>query len=98
MPEAPRKNARFELVELAGEAVLYDTDRHDVVYLNPWAVLVWHLCDGERTVDDIIGLLVAAYPDSEQAVRLDVPALIADLRRHGALDECPSPPIVSEPT
>jgi hypothetical protein len=43
------------------------------------------LCDGARTVGEIVELLSAAYPDAAEDIRADVPAAIQQLIHHGAL-------------
>jgi hypothetical protein len=42
---------------LGEETVLYDQDTHAIHVLNPTAVIVWTLCDGKHTLEDIEGSL-----------------------------------------
>lgn len=39
--------------DLDGETLLYDDTEEAIHVLNPTAKLVWELCDGEHTVEDI---------------------------------------------
>jgi hypothetical protein len=42
------------------------------IYLNETATVIWKLCDGTRSVKEIIDLLVEAFPDAASDVRADV--------------------------
>ena len=57
---AQRAGVRFE--ELDGEAVVYDRVGKRATYLNDTAVVIWKLCDGTRTINDIIGMLLEGVP------------------------------------
>ncbi len=52
-----------------------------VVRLNPTAAAVLELCDGERSVDEIVGTLSACYEDSD--LRDDVQGLVDGLTQRG---------------
>ena len=47
--------------ELEGELVLFNSAEEVVHVLNPTAKLVWDLCDGQHTTDDIAQALRAHY-------------------------------------
>jgi coenzyme PQQ synthesis protein D (PqqD) len=68
----PNQHHDFQIEQIDGETLLYQHQLKRVIYLNETAALVWHLCDGRRSVTDIIELLVDSYPDTEDAVRADV--------------------------
>ena len=52
-----------------------------VVRLNPTAVAVLELCDGERSVDEIVSTLSARYEGAD--VRDDVQGLVEGLSQKG---------------
>jgi pyrroloquinoline quinone biosynthesis protein D len=52
-----------------------------VVRLNPTAAAVLELCDGERSIDDIVGALAARYDGAD--VGNDVRELVAAMTRKG---------------
>jgi pyrroloquinoline quinone biosynthesis protein D len=52
-----------------------------VVRLNPTAAEVLELCDGERTLDEIVGALAARYEGSD--VRDDVRGLVDGMAHRG---------------
>ena len=50
-----RADVRSETVE--GEIVLYDPQSSRAVYLNQTAALIWNLCDGAASIEEISELL-----------------------------------------
>lgn len=80
---APADFVEAELVD--GEVLLYHPRQTAAVYLNPTAALVWGLCDGNRTVADIIALLEASYPDADPPVADGVAAALESLQKDGMI-------------
>ena len=68
----PNQHHDFQIEQIEGETLLYQHQLKRMIYLNESAALVWHLCDGRRSVANIIDLLSNSYPDTEDAVRADV--------------------------
>ena len=66
----------FRIETLDGEIVLLHPAQNLVIFGNPTGALVWKLCDGVRSVDEIVEILGAAYPDSREEIRTDVAATI----------------------
>ena len=74
---------------VGGARLRYDDVREEhvllipegVVRLNPSAAEVLGLCDGERSLDDIVGALSARYEGSD--VRDDVLALVDAMAQKG---------------
>ena len=81
----PVPAAGLELAEIDGELVLLHADRETVVYCNPTASLVWRLCDGQRTVEEIVALLAEAWPEDAGRIRSDVVATLEQLVQGGCL-------------
>lgn len=86
----PNQHQDFQVELIDEETLLYQNQLKKVVYLNESAALVWHLCDGRRSVADIIELLVNSYPDTEDAVRADVIETIDSLVLEDALYIAPA--------
>jgi pyrroloquinoline quinone biosynthesis protein D len=53
------------------------------VRLNPTAAEVLELCDGERSLDDIVGVLAARYTSAD--LRDDVRGLVEAMAQRGLL-------------
>ena len=70
---------RLQYDEIRAEHVLLVPE--GVVRLNPSAAAVLELCDGERSIDDIVGALAARYDGVD--VGDDVRELVAAMTRKG---------------
>lgn len=81
----PRHEEGFQLETLNGEIVLLHPTRSIVIHGNQTSALIWQLCNGARTVGEIVDLLSAAYPEAANDIRADVPAVIQTLIEQGAL-------------
>jgi coenzyme PQQ biosynthesis protein PqqD len=74
-----------EILDTADCCLLYHPQRTAAIYLNQSAGLVWGLCDGNRSVAEIVRLLAEHYPDAGGHLEADVCETIEILRRQGAL-------------
>jgi pyrroloquinoline quinone biosynthesis protein D len=83
----PKQAFGFFVEELDGENLLYRLGAHKAIHLNDSATLIWRLCDGTRTVQQISDLLKGQYPGSENAVASDVAEAIELLVSEGAVLE-----------
>jgi pyrroloquinoline quinone biosynthesis protein D len=83
----PKQAFGFFVEELDGENLLYRLGAHKAIHLNDSATLIWRLCDGTRTVQQIVDLLKDQYPESESAVASDVAEAIELLVSEGAVLE-----------
>jgi pyrroloquinoline quinone biosynthesis protein D len=77
----------FFIEELEGECLLYRIGAHKAIHLNESASLIWKLCDGSRSMADIIAFLQQEYPDAQSTVVEDVREAVEQLVREGALLE-----------
>lgn len=70
-----RPNARavdLVVTEAASEVLVYDTAVHHIHHLNHVTALIWRMCDGRRSVDDLVRLARLEMGDGvgEAVVRL----------------------------
>ena len=82
----PKPVEGFQTQTLDGETVLLHPARNIIIHLNQTGALVWGLCDCNRTVDEIIEILSAAYPDAREQIAVDVPETLQELVKKGALE------------
>ena len=82
----PKVREDLAVVELDGEAVIYDEDTHDLHHLNPTATIVFGLCDGTATIAEMSGDIAAAFGVPLQEVEPQVRTLIRQLRKAKLLE------------
>ena len=74
---------RMEIMD--GETVLYEENSKKMIYLNESATVVFQLCEGQRTIREIIEILTTAYPDASASIAQDVLAVIEYLVQESAI-------------
>lgn len=79
LDSVPTPEPDYRLEMLDGEALLFDPAQRRLVHCNETAALVWRLCDGQRSVGEIVQLLVEAYPDAADEVPQDVQRVLTQL-------------------
>jgi pyrroloquinoline quinone biosynthesis protein D len=75
--------ARLHMDRVTGEVVLLYPD--GVLLLNASASAVLKLCDGSRTLTEVIATLAARYETTAEAVSVDVTEFLERLRDRGLL-------------
>ena len=73
------------LEEFEGELLLYHPASTRTVHLNDSASLIWNLCDGKRSIHDIVAALSEAYPESCDDIENDVKQTLNTLADQGVL-------------
>jgi Coenzyme PQQ synthesis protein D (PqqD) len=81
----PRPVADVATEVVAGEMLLYEPRQTRAVYLNPTAALVFGLCDGSRSVRDIMRMITECYSDNAASVSDDIFAAVKGLQESGVL-------------
>ena len=72
----PKRNSEYEIEALEGELLLYHLGETKILYCNETAAVIWQLCDGSHTVEEITTLLAEAFPDAAAAMNDDVTATL----------------------
>jgi hypothetical protein len=78
----PVSGVETEIVE--EEVLLYRPQDTRAIYLNITAVAIWSLCDGTRSVREIIRLIAERYPEAENQAKYVVVTL-NKLQENGVL-------------
>lgn len=81
----PKALESLKVEMMDGETVIYDDGIKKMIYLNESATVVFQLCDGQRSVLEIIELLKDAYPDASASMMDDVLGVVDYLVQEGAL-------------
>jgi hypothetical protein len=82
----PRRKTDYHLELIDDELLLYHPGRTKILYCNQTASLVWNLCDGQRTVEEIAALLAESYPEAAATIPADVEATLGQFLEHGAIE------------
>ncbi len=75
----------YQIETLDDEIVLFHPAKRAIFYSNSIGALIWYMCDGQRTVAEIIKILSATYPDAAQQIAQDVPQTLATFAEHSAI-------------
>ncbi len=67
----PLAPAHLEIEERGSAYLIRDNRTGETTFINRTGALVWCLCDGKRSVEDIVGTAVKHFPKTE-SVELDV--------------------------
>lgn len=81
----PQRVAGLEAHEVDDGLVVYQGSKDRVHYLNPTASLVYELCTGEHTAEQIAVLVGDAW-DLPEPPRAEVEQCLAQLRAEGVLE------------
>lgn len=73
------------LEDMDGELLLYYPPTAVTLHLNGPSAVVWELCNGERSVADIVSLVEEAYPEQQAQIADDVQSVITDLSARNIL-------------
>lgn len=82
----PRTREDLTVVELDGEAVIYDEESGDLHHLNPTATIVFGLCDGTSTAKQLSADIAEAFGVSLEHIEPQVRRLVRDLRKAKLLE------------
>lgn len=87
----PKTSEELAVVELDGEAVIYDPRTGDLHHLNPTATIVFSLCDGTATVREMSQELSGAFGIAPEEIESQVRSLLRRFRAAGLLDASSRP-------
>jgi hypothetical protein len=82
----PKRKPEYRL-ELVGEDILiYNPEDTKIISLNQTASVIWRLCDGSISVQEMIEALEEFYPDSKNEITADVNATLDQFLETGCVD------------
>jgi Coenzyme PQQ synthesis protein D (PqqD) len=85
-PVKPKVRADLAVVEVDGEAIVYDDRGKRLHHLNPTATIVFGLCDGRSTIPELSGDIAEAFGLPPQDVERQVRALLRQFRQQEFLE------------
>ena len=81
----PLRQPDYFLEKLDNEILLYHPGKTRALYLNEMASVVWELCNGERTADEIAELLREAFPEAAETIGDEVESTLRKFVEHEAV-------------
>jgi hypothetical protein len=81
----PQRQPDYQLEAIDDELLLFHPAQTTILYCNPTASLIWQLCDGQRTIQEIIDLLTAAYPEAKDTLSAETQATLEQFQQQGAI-------------
>jgi hypothetical protein len=81
----PEPAADVEMDTVGEEVLLSRPQQARAVYLNQSAAAVWALCNGSRSVQEIIRVIAECYPDADAKLADQVLVTIHQLQESGVL-------------
>jgi PqqD family protein of HPr-rel-A system len=82
----PKVRQDLAVVELDGEAVIYDEAAGSLHHLNPSATIVFRLCDGSATVKELAADIAAAVDIETAEVERQIRSALKQFRDEGLLE------------
>ncbi len=82
----PRRELDYRLEMIDGEILLFHPGKTTIMYCNQSASLIWRLCDGQHTVQEITSLLGQAFPEAADTIPAEVEATLQQFHKHGAVE------------
>jgi PqqD family protein of HPr-rel-A system len=83
----PRLRDDLAVVELDGEAIIYDDADGSLHHLNQTATVVLSMCDGKSTIKELAAEIAEAFSMDAAEVEKQIRALLRDFRKKGLLQE-----------
>jgi hypothetical protein len=80
------KSSRLSIADLGGEAVILDSRSGQYYGLNAVGQFVLESLDGQRTVSDIVELVVARYGVETSQAEADILAFLGELDEAALID------------
>ena len=81
----PVNKAELHLHREGEELIAYDGKGHKLYSFNPTAHYIFNLCDGYRTVKEIIDIVAMGYDTRVEQVRDDVLELLTEAAHRGLI-------------
>ena len=76
----PQRNDIYIIEKIMDdEIVLYNKTNHNIHNLNRTAAILWNLCDGEMTIEEMIKYLLDNFKGSKKTIEDDVAKTLEEM-------------------
>ena len=77
----PKRREGIACQVVNGEAVLLDIERGEYFSLNSVGTRIWELCDGTRSVTEIVSVIGVEFDVTEDVVTADAQEILDELAK-----------------
>jgi hypothetical protein len=84
--DCPKRKPDYYLEMIDNEMLLYHPSRTIILYCNQTASLIWQLCDGQHTVQEITMLLANAFPKASETIAAEVVATLEQFFKNETIE------------
>jgi len=84
--DKPRRKPEYRLEMIDNELLLFHPGETKILYCNESASVIWQLCDGQRTEEEIVTLLEGAFPEAAGRIAKDVRETLQQFSQHSAIE------------
>jgi len=81
----PLRQPDYKLEAIDDEVLLFHPSNTTILYCNQTASLIWQLCDGQRSVQEMMELLSAAFPEAADSLSQEIQTTLQLFTKHGAI-------------
>ena len=85
LEDKPIRNESCHMEELDDEVLLYNPTNNKTLYINKSASLIWQLCNGDQTTEEIITMIQEAYPGDKEGLKRDILDTLNNLANNDAV-------------
>lgn len=85
LDDKPVRNESCHMEELDDEVLLYNPTNNKTLYINKSASVIWQLCNGQQTTDEIISMIQDAYPGDNDSLKRDILDTLRNLADNDAV-------------
>lgn len=82
----PRRRPGVDLLSVGNRFSLVDSSGHELCALNDTASALWDLCDGQTSIDEMVGAVCLACAIDAERASSDIKGALEQLTLVGALD------------
>lgn len=82
----PRQVVGIQNETFGDGVLLYHHTVREAIHLNSSAAVIWALCNGSNSKEDIENILINAYPNGKDSIQTDVNFVLEKLQRHNAIE------------
>ena len=81
----PQRNDSIVERIITDEIILYNATNHNIHSLNKTAGILWNLCDGKASIDEMIKYLLETYNGDKKVIENDVLKTLEEMNNNNLI-------------